>query len=138
MAPIGLPQKRILTEKRQNIPSASPQEPKKRKLEPMSSPATRFKRPQNGPRGKPGSSQPSNFETEVLVKMTQDIEGLKKNNSERDQQWARPPLGDFHLEDSLCFQQIECEEGTLHYGEATVKLFGVTEASSPSHTLAPF
>jgi DNA polymerase delta subunit 1 len=68
----------------------------------------------------------------VLEKMTQDMEGLKENNSEKDQQWARPSLGDFNYEtDGLVFQQIEAEEGTLN-GKATVKLFGVTEASLSS------
>jgi DNA polymerase delta subunit 1 len=89
-----------------------------------------------------GSSQPSHFESEVLEKMTQGIEGLKHNNSEKDQHWSRPPLADFNPEtDDLVFQQIEAEEGTLHGGgKATVKLFGVTEASplgvrSPSRWL---
>ncbi|KAK6581599.1 hypothetical protein PZA11_006290 [Diplocarpon coronariae] len=133
MAPSRLPQKRILgdsTSTRRNIPS-SPASAKKRKLEqaePTSSPAARFKSSQNGPRGKVGSSQPSQFESEVLEKMTQDMVGLKKNNSERDQHWARPSLADFKEgKDNLIFQQIECEEGTLHGGNATVKLFGVTE-----------
>ena len=81
-----------------------------------------------GSKGKVGSSQPSHFESEVLEKMTQDMGKLRKNNSEKDQVWARPGLEDFSAErDSLCFQQIECEEGTLHDGKATVKLFGVTE-----------
>lgn len=60
--------------------------------------------------------------------MTQDMAGLRKNNSEKDQQWSRPSLNDWKEgKDSLIFQQIECEEGTLHGGNATVKLFGVTE-----------
>ncbi|PMD15313.1 hypothetical protein NA56DRAFT_754066 [Hyaloscypha hepaticicola] len=126
-----LPQKRILgesTNTRRNIPS-SPASTKKRKLEALSSPAARFKSSQNGPKWKVGSSQPSHFESEVLEKMTQDMAGLKKNNSERDQEWARPTLADFNsATDNLVFQQIECEEGTLHDGKATVKLFGVTEA----------
>ncbi|KAJ5046790.1 uncharacterized protein L3040_004016 [Drepanopeziza brunnea f. sp. 'multigermtubi'] len=133
MAPSRLPQKRILgdtTSARRNIPS-SPASVKKRKLEqaePTSSPATRFKSSQNGPQGRLGSSQPSHFESEVLEKMTQDMAGLKKNNSEKDQQWARPSLADFKEgQDNLIFQQIECEEGTLNGGNATVKLFGVTE-----------
>ncbi|KAH8672572.1 DNA polymerase family B-domain-containing protein [Tricladium varicosporioides] len=130
MAPSRVPQKRILgdaTNARNNIPS-SPASAKKRKLEPLSSPATRFKSSQNGPKGKPGSSQPSHFESEVLEKMTQDITGLRKNNSEKDQQWSRPSLADFDPEaDNLCFQQIEAEEGTLNGGKTTVKLFGVTE-----------
>ncbi|KAL8982897.1 MAG: hypothetical protein Q9177_005136 [Variospora cf. flavescens] len=79
--------------------------------------------------GKLGSSQPkSQFEEEVLEKLTQDISGLKKNNLEKDQQWERPSLNDFDKDhDDLCFQQIEAEEGTLHGGRTCVKLFGVTE-----------
>lgn len=75
-----------------------------------------------------GSSQPkSQFELEVLEKLTQDINGLKQKNSEKDQQWSRPPLDDFDpAEESLCFQQIEAEEGTLHGGKTTIKLFGAT------------
>ena len=138
MAPSQLPQKRILgeaTNTRRNIPG-TPASAKKRKLEPVSSPAVRFKSSQNGPKGKPGSSQPSHFESEVLEKMTQDMAGLKKNNSEKDQQWARPSLADFNPNaDKLCFQQIEAEEGTLH-GRAAVKLFGVTEVSYASSDVA--
>jgi DNA polymerase delta subunit 1 len=83
----------------------------------------------NGAKAKYGSSQPkSQFESEVLEKMTQDIHGLKQTNAEKDQQWKRPALDDFDAKrDSLCFQQIECEEGTLHGGKVTIKLFGVTE-----------
>lgn len=129
MAPERVPQKRILgeaTNTRRNIP-VTPTSAKKRKLESLSSPAARFKSSQNGPKGKLGSSQPSHFESEVLEKMTQDINGLKKNNSEKDQEWARPSLAGFSpREDKLCFQQIEAEEGTLD-GRAAVKLFGVTE-----------
>jgi DNA polymerase delta subunit 1 len=130
MATAVLPQKRVFGEAsstRRNIPS-SPSSIKKRKLEPLSSPAARFKSSQNGPKGKLGSSQPSQFESEVLEKLTSDMSGLKKNNSEKDQQWDRPSLSDFNAQtDNLCFQQIEAEEGTLHGGKATVKLFGVTE-----------
>jgi DNA polymerase delta subunit 1 len=76
-----------------------------------------------------GSSQPkSHFEEEVLEKLTQNINGLKQKNAEKDQQWARPDLSDFDSNtQSLCFQQIEAEEGTLHGGKTTVKLFGCTE-----------
>ncbi|KAH6892101.1 DNA polymerase family B-domain-containing protein [Thelonectria olida] len=123
-----LPQKRVLGESltRQNITSS----PKKRKMEAFSSsPATRFKSSQNDPRSKPTSSQPkSAFEAEVLEKLSQDISNLKRNNTEKDQAWDRPPVEDFEPErDSLCFQAIEAEEGTLHGGKATVKLFGVNE-----------
>ncbi len=135
MTTAALPQKRVLHEAsdtRHNIPS-SPASVKKRKLEPFSTPAARFKTSQNGPKGKVGSSQPSHFETEVLEKLTQDMSGLKRKNSEKDQQWERPSLADFDTHnDSLCFQQIEAEEGTLHGGKATVKLFGVTEVRNQS------
>ncbi|ESZ94847.1 DNA polymerase delta catalytic subunit [Sclerotinia borealis F-4128] len=134
MAPSRVPQKRILGESKNvqqsHIPSSPPSAAKKRKLEPVaSSPAAaRFKSSQNGPKGKLASSQPSHFESEVLEKMTQDMENLKRNNSEKDQEWARPRLTDFNPEvDNLAFQQIECEEGTYDHGKATVKLFGVTE-----------
>jgi DNA polymerase delta subunit 1 len=140
MATARVPQKRILgeaTNTHRNIPS-SPVSAKKRKLESVaSSPAARFKSSQNGPKGKLGSSQPkSHFESEVLEKMTQDLEGLKRNNAEKDQEWKRPSLGTFDPEtDNLVFQQIEAEEATLHGGgKATIKLFGVTEASSESPT----
>jgi DNA polymerase delta subunit 1 len=73
-------------------------------------------------------SQPKSEFEEQLEKMSQDISGLKKNNSERDQHWARPSLADFNEgKDSLCFQQIEVEEGTLSGGKQTIRLFGVTE-----------
>jgi hypothetical protein len=40
------------------------------------------------------SSQPkSRFEEEVLEKLTQDINGLKQSNAEKDQHWARPSRG---------------------------------------------
>ncbi|KAF2201011.1 catalytic subunit DNA polymeras-like protein delta [Delitschia confertaspora ATCC 74209] len=75
------------------------------------------------------SSQPkSQFEEEVLEKLTQDMNGLKQKNTERDQQWKRPPLDDFNeIRDSICFQQIEVEEGAIGGGKTAVKLFGVTE-----------
>ena len=114
-----------------NLPLASPNAAKRRKLEPPS-PSKRLRLSQNG--SKTGSSQPqpkSQFEEEVLEKLTQDISGLKQNNSEKDQQWDRPELGDFDPEkNNLCFQQIEAEEGTLHGGKTTIKLFGVTEVST--------
>ncbi|EJT80568.1 DNA polymerase delta catalytic subunit [Gaeumannomyces tritici R3-111a-1] len=126
-----LPQKREFGEAsnaRRNI-SAGPDSFKKRKIEPpASSPAApRFKSSQ-GP--KLGSSQPkSTFESEVLEKLSQDISELKQTNTEKDQAWGRPPVPrDFAPATSnLCFQSIEAEEGTLHGGQATVKLFGVTE-----------
>lgn len=127
------PQKRVLTDTTNIAHNGvkSPPSAKKRKLNSnlanghfTSSPAG-----SNGFRSKMGSSQPkSQFETEVLEKMTQDINDLKQSNSEKDQQWERPSLDDFDAKrDSLCFQQIEVEEGTLHGGEVTLKLFGVSE-----------
>lgn len=106
----------------------SPSGSKRRKLDIKSSP-TKPKPSQNGVNGKLGSSQPkSQFEEDVLEKLTQDISGLKQNNSEKDQQWERPNLNDFNEgRDDLCFQQIEAEEGTLHGGRTCIKLFGVTE-----------
>jgi DNA polymerase delta subunit 1 len=75
---------------------------------------------------------PSQFE-QTLEKMTQDIEMLKANNTEKDQQWSRPPLpADFsEVTQNLVFQQIEAEEGVLNGGKTTVKLFGVTEVRRP-------
>ena len=118
---------------RRNV-AASPRSPKKRKLD--GSPVARFKAPNKTASKNIGSSQPkSQFEEEVLEKLTQDISGLKQRNSERDQHWARPSLDDFDEKtDSLCFQQIEAEEGTLHGGKTTIRLFGVTEVRS-SHPL---
>ncbi|CCU75143.1 DNA polymerase delta catalytic subunit [Blumeria hordei DH14] len=130
MASIRVPQKRIIGEAK-NIRKGihlSPSPTKKRKLESTSSPGLQYNSSQRVQNGKILSSQPSRFETEVLQKMSQEMAGLRKNNSEKDQEWSRPPLADLNPEkNNLCFQQIECEEGTLHAGKATVKLFGVTE-----------
>ena len=127
-APARVPSKRVLqdtTSSRRNQ-QASPA--KKRKLE-GSSPV-KFKKPApKGQNGNVGSSQrKSQFEEEVLEKLTQDIDALKQKNSEKDQHWARPSLDDFNEKtDTLTFQQIDAEEGTLQGGKTTVKLFGVTE-----------
>lgn len=125
-AVLNPPAKRVLEDTsnaRRNTLPPTPSSAKKRKLN-HSSPA-KYNKATNAL----GSSQPkSKFEEEVLEKLTQDISGLKKNNSEKDQQWARPPLSNFEPEtDNLCFQQIEAEEGTLHGGSTTVRLFGVTQ-----------
>lgn len=132
MATAFLPQKRVLGEAgtRQNIPS-TPASAKKRKTDVFSSSpaAGRFLGSQMDPRAKLGSSQPKTaFESEVLEKLSQDISDMKRNNTERDQVWERPPVVDFDpRRDNLCFQSIDAEEGTLHGGRATVKLFGVSE-----------
>ncbi|KAI1328828.1 DNA polymerase delta catalytic subunit [Xylariaceae sp. FL0255] len=130
MATTVLPQKRVLADasNRRNIPS-TPSSTKRRRLEPLtSSPASRLNSSQPGPGGKLGSSQPkSAFESEVLEKLSQDINELKQTNSEKDQTWERPPVVDFDPNrDSLTIQQIEAEEGYLHGGRPTIKLFGVT------------
>jgi DNA polymerase delta subunit 1 len=127
------PAKRVLAETTNTAHNikASPHSAKKRKLD---SPK-KFRKPPTGPNGQLGSSQPkSQFEVQVLEKLSQNIDGLRKNNNEKDQQWTRPSLEDFNADtDNLCFQQIEVEEGTLHGGKAALKLFGVTEvrASTP-------
>jgi len=131
MAPT-LPQKRMFGEAsstRRNIP-ATPSSAKKRRLDVPSSPAVRFNSSQNDGKGRLASSQPkSAFESEYLERMSQDITDLKQANSEKDQAWDRPPVpaGFDPAKDNLIFQSIEAEEGTLHGGQAAVKLFGVTE-----------
>jgi DNA polymerase delta subunit 1 len=125
--------KRVLADSSKDVQNGvtvkSPQSAKKRKLNGGGPSFSSSQGAPNGIRGKYGSSQPkSQFESEVLEKMTQDIHGLKQTNAEKDQQWERPGLDDFdEMKDSLCFQQIEIEEGTLHGGKVTLKLFGVTE-----------
>ncbi|KAK4127612.1 hypothetical protein N657DRAFT_641619 [Parathielavia appendiculata] len=128
-----LPQKRVFGEAssaRRNI-VATPISSKKRRLdEPSSSPAVRLGSSQNDGRGKLASSQQkSTFESEVLERMSQDISDLKQSNAEKDQIWDRPPVPRHFdpAKHSLCFQAIEAEEGTVAGGQATVKLFGVTD-----------
>ncbi|KPI38518.1 DNA polymerase delta catalytic subunit [Cyphellophora attinorum] len=123
------PQKRVLIDTTNTHTGVkSPPSAKKRKLNGYG-PNGHAPYSQNGFRSKLGSSQPkSQFETEVLEKMTQDIAGLREKNAETDQQWERPPLDDFNEKtDILRFQQIEIEEGTLHGGKVTLKMFGVSE-----------
>ncbi|KAK5118956.1 DNA-directed DNA polymerase delta [Meristemomyces frigidus] len=127
--PTKIPNKRALQETTSSRSNQQISPSKKRKLEDSATP--QFKTPaRRVPNGKQfGSSQPkSQFEEEVLEKLTQNIDALKQKNAEKDQHWARPPLRDFNSKrDTLCFQQIEVEEGTLHGGRATCKLFGVTD-----------
>ncbi|KAF2475110.1 uncharacterized protein BDR25DRAFT_331719 [Lindgomyces ingoldianus] len=123
------PMKRVLAEStntRANV-QPSPRSAKKLKLD--QSLYKNGRTPIKSVNGSFNSSQPkSRFEEEVLEKMTQDIENLKQNSTERDQQWTRPDLHDFDdMRDNLRFQQIEAEEGYLHGGRTTIKLFGVTE-----------
>ncbi|KAH9866079.1 DNA-directed DNA polymerase delta [Plenodomus biglobosus] len=122
------PAKRALAEAsstRANV-QASPRSAKKLKLDNGNG----RRAPVKDANGAFNSSQPapSQFE-ETLEKMTQDMETLKGQNAERDQQWHRPPLpADYNeLTEKLVFQQIEAEEGVLNGGRTTVKLFGVTE-----------
>lgn len=131
---------RVSTQKRALVdnanshnPPKSPPSAKKRKLN-GNVPNGSFNSSQgmsNSFKNKMASSQPkSHFETEVLEKMTQDISGLKNHNAEKDQQWDRPSLGDFNAKtDSLRFQCIDVEEGTLAGGKVAFKMFGVSEVS---------
>ncbi|KAF4119645.1 DNA polymerase delta subunit 1 [Geosmithia morbida] len=121
-----LPQKRVLgeTKTRQNIPSTPPSAAKKRRTDGFPSSS------QNGVHSKLASGQQTKsvFESEVLEKLSQDISAAKQNSKfDRDQSWDRPPVAEgFNpATDSLAFQSIEAEEGTLNGGNATVKLFGV-------------
>ena len=67
------------------------------------------------------------FESDVLEKLNEGLLDSKRLNTEKDQTWERPPLQDLSPnQQSLCFQSIEAEEGTLHGGASTVKLFGIT------------
>lgn len=131
-------QKRILTDATMTSGNLLPNStPKKRKLD-VEEPSVRLNVPPRSSAPKSfGSSQmqpKSRFE-EDLEKLTQDITGLKESNAEKDQQWDRPPLGDFDpAKDNLCFQQIDVEEGESN-GRTAVKLFGVTEVCSLSGTL---
>jgi DNA polymerase delta subunit 1 len=121
------PPKRVLAETtntRQNIAAAQPSSAKKRKLDGASNIR------QHGDENVLSSQPKSQFE-EQLEKLSQNINGLKQANAERDQVWDRPPLTGFNPNaDTLCFQQIEAEEGTLAGGKQTVRLFGVTEVST--------
>ncbi|KAJ6164878.1 DNA polymerase delta catalytic subunit [Penicillium chermesinum] len=127
-----MPQKRVLTDttnnQRNSLPS--PNAMKKRKLD--TEPSSQLKPSmQSTQRRGVGSSQPqkSQFEEEVLEKLTQDIGDLKRSNAEKDQQWERPPLGQWNPEtENICFQQIDAEEGRLPGDKMAVRLFGVTEA----------
>lgn len=126
------PQKRVLGDAANNsngiLKTASSL--KKRKLD--NEPSVQFTPSSQMARRNIGSTQPqkSQFEVEVLEKLTQDIGDLKGNNSEKDQQWERPPLGDFdETKENICFQQIDAEEATL-MGKPAIRLFGVTEVNT--------
>lgn len=129
-----MPQKRVLGDTTNNARAfPSPNATKKRKLD--NQPSSQLKPPsQNAQRKGFGSSQPqkSQFEEEVLEKLTQDIGDLKENNAEKDQQWERPPLGEWDpKKENIRFQQIDAEEGRLAGDKMAVRLFGVTEVKSP-------
>lgn len=125
------PHKRVLTESTNTVNAVkSPSSAKKRKLnDSLTNGSFHSSQGISTSFNSKMASQPkSQFETEVLEKMTQDISDLKRSNAEKDQQWERPPLDNFDSQrDNLCFQQIEVEEGTLHGGKVTLKLFGVSE-----------
>jgi DNA polymerase delta subunit 1 len=129
---LSTPLKRVLvdtTNTAQNIANSPVSATKKRKLEASNLSAKAFRKPTGPNSSAPGSSQvKSHFESEVLEKLSQNLDGLKKTNQEKDQQWPRPSLNDFHPDsENLVFQQIEAEEGSLMGGKTTVRLFGVTE-----------
>jgi hypothetical protein len=121
------PAKRVLQETT-NIRHLSPQDSsKKRKLD--KSRSGRYAA--NGDQSKLLSSQAKSQFEQHLEQLSQNINGLKELNAERDQQWARPDLVDFDpAKHDLTFQQIEAEEGTLSGGKQTIRLFGVTEVSA--------
>ncbi|KAJ5722341.1 DNA polymerase delta catalytic subunit [Penicillium malachiteum] len=128
-----MPQKRVLVDTTHNARNdpTSPTALKKRKLD--NEPSSQLKAPAKSFQRKGfGSTQPqkSQFESEVLEKLTQDIGDLKENNAEKDQQWERPALGQWDPEEeNICFQQIDAEEGRLFREDVmAVRLFGVTEA----------
>ncbi|KAJ5166024.1 DNA polymerase delta catalytic subunit [Penicillium capsulatum] len=126
-----MPQKRVLGDATNNARAfPSPNAQKKRKID--NEPGMQLKPPSQGTQRKGfGSSQPqkSQFEEEVLEKLTQDIGDLKENNAEKDQQWERPALGEWDpAAENICFQQIDAEEGRLPGDKMAVRLFGVTEA----------
>ena len=128
---VAMPHKRALGDAASNprSPLNTPATIKKRKLEAEALVKVNSSS-QNEKRKVPGSSQAqkSQFEEEVLEKLTQDISGLKDSNSEKDQQWERPPLGEFNpTEENIRFQQIDAEEGTVMGGKTAIRLFGVTE-----------
>ncbi|KAJ4306597.1 DNA-directed DNA polymerase delta [Collariella sp. IMI 366227] len=129
-----IPKKRVLGEAssaRRNIIAPPVSSTKKRRLDeqPSSSPTARFASSQSDGRKLASSQQKSTFESEVLERMSQDISDLKQSNAEKDQVWERPPVPrDFDPDtESLSFQAIEAEEGTIQGGQPAVKLFGVTE-----------
>jgi DNA polymerase delta subunit 1 len=123
------PHKRVLGDAVNTGIMKSPSVLKKRKLD--NEPSVSFTQSSQTARRKIGSTQPqkSQFEQEVLEKLTQDIGDLKENNSEKDQQWERPPVKDFDVsKENICFQQIDAEEAML-MGRPAVRLFGVTEVN---------
>ncbi|CAI7648779.1 unnamed protein product [Penicillium pancosmium] len=129
-----MPQKRVLGDATNGNGAhngfVSPAALKKRKIE--NETCSHLKAPPMGTQRKGfGSTQPqkSQFEEEVLEKLTQDMGELKQNNAEKDQQWERPPLGEFDpATENICFQQIDAEEGRMFGDKIAVRLFGVTEA----------
>ncbi|KAK0609876.1 DNA polymerase delta catalytic subunit [Lasiodiplodia hormozganensis] len=124
--PAATPSKRVLGETsntRRNI-AVSPQSAKKRKLNGSSLKAP----PKTASGNASGSTQQKSKFEEDLEKLGETLPDLKSPSAEKDQKWARPPLDDFDPSShDLCFQQIDAEEGTLHGGKATVKLYGVTQ-----------
>jgi DNA polymerase delta subunit 1 len=122
MSSIMTPAKRVLVESTNTRHLLTPQLPSSKKRKLNREPSGRY-----GDENRVSSSLPKSEWEENLEKLTQNINGLKDSNAEKDQQWSRPSLNTFNEHrDKLCFQQIEVEEGTLR-GDPTVRLFGVSE-----------
>jgi DNA polymerase delta subunit 1 len=84
------PAKRALAEASNNRVNASPRSAKKLKIENGDTTRGPPVKKVNGSFN-PSQPGPSQFE-HTLEQMTQDIEALKTKNTEKDQQWKRPPL----------------------------------------------
>jgi DNA polymerase delta subunit 1 len=122
------PAKRVLVESTNTRHALSPQLPSAKKRKLIKSPSGRY-----GDENRLGSSQSKSEWEENLEKLSQNVSDLKEANAEKDQQWSRPALDHFDpAKEKLCFQQIEVEEGTLG-GDATVRLFGISEVSESIH-----
>jgi DNA polymerase delta subunit 1 len=116
------PAKRVLVESTNTRNALTPQVPSSKKRKLAREPSGRY-----GDENKLSSSQSKSEWEENLAKLSQNVSSLKDSNSEKDQQWHRPPLQDFdESRGSLCFQQIEVEEGTLG-GDPTIRVFGVSQ-----------
>lgn len=93
----------------------------------------RHRRIQHGPKRHIGSSQPMQFESEVLEKLTQDMADLRKNNSEKDQQLT-------NIQHSVSGQEEEKRSvrkrpGSSSEGSSVKR--AKSEFTDPTNSLAP-